>query len=346
MRLERDLPERMRAVVQHGPRDLRVEEIPLPRPGPGDVLVRVRANGLCGSDLHFWKHATYGPGVVLGHEVAGEIAAVGEDVAGLRPGDTGAVHTGRPCGRCDRCRDGLAYYCKDGLALGTGRGNGGLAEYVCAPADLFLPAPPGLDLAVAAFAEPLANGLRALERPEAARARSALVIGAGPIGLVCLAAAKRAGVAHVVAIEGRARRRAAALALGADEVVHPTGEDVAAAVRRAFGHGPELVIEAVGLPETIDQALRFVRPRGTVLVMGVCLEPVPLRPMRLMLKELSLCSSLGCERPEHRRAVDLLARGEVDARGLVTRRVPLEETADAMAALATGADEIKVVVEP
>ncbi len=184
-------PERMRAVVQHGPRDLRLEELPVGAPAAGEVLVRVQATGICGSDLHFWKHAIYGSGVVLGHEIAGEVAAVGAGVTHLSPGARGAVHTAAPCGKCERCQAGLGSHCREGTSIGTGRGVGGFAEYVVVPAACFMPVARAVDPGALAFAEPLANGLRCLDYPEVKAAKSALVIGAGPIGLSCLAAARQ-----------------------------------------------------------------------------------------------------------------------------------------------------------
>jgi L-iditol 2-dehydrogenase len=338
------LPERMRAVVQHGPRDLRLATMPVRPPGPGEVLVRVQATGICGSDLHFWKHAIYGAGVVLGHEVAGEIVALGDGVSGLAPGARGAVHTGAPCGRCERCRAGLAYHCREGMALGTGRGVGGLAEYVVVPAGCFLPVTRAIDPGALSFAEPLANGLRCLDHPEVRAAKSALVLGAGPIGLSCLAAARHFGVQDVWVVEGRARRRDAALRLGAERVLDPA-EDVRAEATRRFGPGPDLVVEAVGIPATIELAQRLVRPCGTVFLMGLCLDEIPMRPIRWMLNELTLRSSLGCDVEDHRRAVALLEVGAVDAAPLVTKRVALADAPEAVSALAAGADEIKVVVE-
>jgi threonine dehydrogenase-like Zn-dependent dehydrogenase len=339
------IPERMRAVVQHGPQDLRLEERAVRPPGPGEVLVRVRAAGICGSDLHFWKHAVYGSDVVLGHEIAGEVAVVGEGVAGLAPGALGAVHGGFPCGRCERCRAGLGYYCHDGGALGTGGGDGGFAEYVTAPATCFLPAPPDTDPGALTFTEPLSNGLRCLDHPEVREARTALVIGGGPIGLACLAAAKSAGVERVVLVEGRKRRREAAGALGAELVLHPEQEDLRETLRRELGEGPDLVVEAVGHPETIQSAFRAARPGGTVFLMGVCFGAVPFEPLRWMLKELTIRSSLGGDARDHAKAVAMLATGEIDLRPLVTRRIPLEALPEAIAELAGGADEIKVVVE-
>jgi threonine dehydrogenase-like Zn-dependent dehydrogenase len=340
-----DLPDRMRAWVQRAPAELGLEERPMPQPGPGEVLVRVRAAGICGSDLHFWKHAVYGPGVILGHEIAGEVASLGEGVEGLRPGQLGVVYAGIPCGSCPRCREGLSYYCQDGDSLGTGGRFGGLGEYLVAPAVNFLSAPEESDPAVLTFSEPLANGLHCLDQLEVRGAKSALVIGGGPIGLSCLFAARQAGVERVWLVEGRSRRREAAPALGAERVLDPVGDDVAAAVKDAFPQGPELVVEAVGLPETIHSSFRLARPGGFVYLMGVCLGTIEVLPVSWMLKELTIRSSLGCSREDQLRALAWVTGGTPDARSLVTRRVALDEVPGVMSDLAGGSDEIKVVVE-
>jgi 2-desacetyl-2-hydroxyethyl bacteriochlorophyllide A dehydrogenase len=307
--------------------------------------VRVRANGICGSDIHFWRHAAFGPGVVLGHEIAGEIAALGEGVEGLSVGELGAVYAGAPCGACNRCEAGLTHYCEQGLALGTGRGIGGLAEYLVAPAVNFLRMPPGTDAAAITFSEPLANGIRCLNHPEVPGARSALVIGAGAIGLSCLVTLKRAGVERVWAVEGRPRRRQAALALGADRTLHPTDDEVETEVRREFRHGFELVVEAAGLPETIRSSMKLVRAGGSVFVMGVCFGDVAVQPVQWLLKEMTIRASLGCSREDQTTAAEMIASGELDPGPLITRRVSLAETPEILVALAKGADEIKAVVE-
>jgi threonine dehydrogenase-like Zn-dependent dehydrogenase len=340
-----DLPTRMRALVQQGPEELRLEERPMPQPGPGEVLVRVRAAGICGSDLHFWKYAVYGPGTILGHEIAGEVVSLGEGVEQPQPGQLGMVYAGIPCGGCPRCREGLSHYCQDGDSMGTGGRFGGLGEYLLAPGENFLAAPEGSDPALLTFSEPLANGLRCLDQPEVREARSALVIGGGPIGLSCLFAARQAGVERVWLVEGRAQRREAARALGTERVLDPVGDDVAAEVKGAFGQGLDLVVEAVGLPETIHSSFRLARPGGSVYLMGVCLGNIEVLPVSWMLKELTIRSSLGCSRDEQLRALEWVVRGSPDAGPLVTRRISLDEVPGAMVDLARGADEIKVVVE-
>ncbi len=339
-----DLPNRMRTLIQGAPAELELVERPMPEPGPGEVLVRARATGLCGSDIHFWKHAVYGEGVTLGHEIAGEVAALGEGVDRLSPGQLGVVYAGIPCGRCARCREGLAHYCQEAHSLGTGGPFGGFGEYLLAPAESFLAAPEGSDPAVLTFSEPLANGLRCLDHPEVREAGSAVVIGGGPIGLSCLFAARQAGVERVWVVEGRARRAEAAVALGAERVLDP-GDDVAAAVQDTFPRGPDLVVVAVGLSETIHSSFRLARPGGGVLLIGAFLGSIEVLPVTWMLKELTIRSSLGCSREQQRQALDWVTAGRPDARPLVTRRIGMEQVQDTLVDLASGADEIKVVIE-
>jgi threonine dehydrogenase-like Zn-dependent dehydrogenase len=152
-------------------------------------------------------------------------------------------------------------------------------------------------------------------------------------------------VERVWVVEGRARRREAARALGAERVLDPVGDDVPAAVEGSFPHGPDLVVEAVGLPETIESSFRLARPGGSVYLMGVCLGSIEVLPVSWMLKELTIRSSLGCSRDEQLRALAWVTGGTPDARPLVTRRIGLDEVPGAMTDLARGADEIKVVVE-
>ena len=339
-----DLPARMRAVVQHGPEDLRIEEQRVPEPGPGELLVRVKANGICGSDLHFWRDATYGEGIVLGHEIAGEVAAVGDGVRGIEPGARGAVYSGKSCGACDRCRAGLSYYCQQAHGLGSSA-QGGLGEYLVAPPESFLPAPPDLDPGAVAFTEPLANGLRCLDFPEAREARTAVVIGAGPIGLSCLIAARLAGVERAWVAETRPRRSEAAAELGAERVLNPVEEDLRSEVKKEFPLGVDLVIEAVGLPDTIRASFPLARPGGTVALMGVCMRKIEVNPIGWLLNELTLRNSLGCSHDDQRRALELVQSGQVDVGPLLTRRIGIDEVPEMLPALAAGADEIKVVVE-
>ena len=334
----------MRALVQRAPRALEVVDIEDPAPGRGEVVVRTSAVGICGSDLKVWDIAAYGTGVVLGHEVAGVVEEVGDGVDESLIGTRAAVHGGISCGECQSCLDDLPYYCMSGLGLGGSNGIGGLAERVVVPATNVLPISDSTDLAAASFAEPLANGLRLLDRPEVPGTHGALIIGAGPIGLVSLLAARARGVTGIVVVEGRRRRAEAALRLGAERVISPH-DDIEHEVRRSFPGGPPIVIEAVGHPATVMQAMKLTRPGGSAFLMGVCGEPVRVNPFRWMTKELTIRTSIGTDLDRHAEATRLIDTGEVDASSLITSRISLDEAPDAFEALAGGADEIKVVVE-
>ena len=327
----------MTAVVHRDARLLRLEEIPVPEPAAGEVLVEVLANGICGSDLHVWKlPVREGELRVLGHEIAGRIAGTGV---------MGAVYAGGQCGLCPLCRAGLGHFCRDAQHLGsTGTpGLGGLAPFVAVRAEHVLPAPVGLEPALITLAEPLANALRALDRPEVDHAATAVIIGCGPLGLVHLAALRHLGVDRVIAIEGRPRRRDAAIELGAEAVLDPR-EDISARVAAHFGIGPDLVVEAVGTKGTTHLATDLVRPRGSVFLMGVCGEPFRVNTLRWLNKELTIRTSIGASREEHERALSLVASGAIDLSGLITRRVALADAPTMFDALDAGADEIKVVV--
>jgi threonine dehydrogenase-like Zn-dependent dehydrogenase len=213
------------------------------------------------------------------------------------------------------------------------------------PAQNFLPAPAGWDPATLTLTEPLANGLRCAAFPEAGEAAFAVVIGGGPLGLSCLVGVRHAGTARVWVVEGRPRRRDAALALGAERVLHPEKDDVKAELRAACPQGADLVIEAVGLEATIQASFLMVRPGGNVIVMGVTPGPIQVHPGVWLVKELTIRSSIGCDLNDHRAALDLLTSGRVDAAPLVTRRIGIEEVPKVLAELAAGADEVKVVAE-
>jgi (R,R)-butanediol dehydrogenase/meso-butanediol dehydrogenase/diacetyl reductase len=268
-------------------------------------------------------------------------------MAGLVDGRVVAIHAGNHCGVCDRCRAGLEHFCQSARGLGSisSDGWGGLAELVNVPSRNLLSPPVAVDAAEATLAEPLGNALRSLDpahAPEIGVARSAVVIGAGPLGLVHIAALRHYGVPHVVAVEGRGRRRAAALAMGADEVLMP--DEAGDAVARRFPVGPDVVVECVGTGPTSHLATTMVRPRGTVVLMGVCTEPFRVNTVRWLVKELTIRTSVGTGPSEQQRALDLIATRAVDVSSLITARIGLDEVADALEALSAGADEIKVVV--
>ncbi|WP_030179269.1 L-idonate 5-dehydrogenase [Streptomyces sp. NRRL S-813] len=263
----------MRAVVIHGQGDLRVEDLPVPVPGPGQALVAVRYGGVCGSDLHYWRHGGVGDfrlkePMVLGHEVVGTVVSYGPGATGPRPGTAVAVHPASPCGACPECAGGRRNICRDTRYLGSAARfphvQGAFAARVTVPAEQLRPLPAGLAPRRAALAEPLSVALHALRRAGEVAGRHVLVTGAGPIGCLVVAAAKAAGAARVTVTDLLPRALRYASAVGADTVVRADDPD-------DDGWPPEVdvAVEASGVAAGLDTCLRLVRRGGVVVQLGM-----------------------------------------------------------------------------
>jgi 2-desacetyl-2-hydroxyethyl bacteriochlorophyllide A dehydrogenase len=337
----------MLAASLRAPYDIEVVELPRPIPGRGEVLLRMLANGICGSDLHFWHHGPVGPPGVLGHEMAAEVVAVGPDVADGWLGRRGAVWAGDQCGACAYCVEGLGHFCSNppnslgGFRPGT---LGGLAQFAVIEPARMLADHCGLDPAIVTLAEPLANAIRSLDRDQTRDARHCVVLGAGPLGLAHIAIARTLGFERVVAVEGRPRRAEVARSLGADEVLDPVS-DVRGRIAGWFGVGVDLVVDCVGAQATTHLGGVLCRPGGTLLLMGICGAPVRVNTYRWIEKELTIRTSVGTGADDQRRALELLQSGVVDGSQIVTARISLDEVPAAFAELDAGSDEVKIVVE-
>src|SRR4051812_34163470 len=228
----------MRAAVLHAQRDLRIEDVAAPQPGPGEVAVRIEAGGICGSDLHYYFDGGFGTvrlkePMILGHEVAGTITRLGDDVAGIRVGQRVAVNPSLPCGHCGYCQEGKQQHCLNMLFYGSAMRfphvQGGFREMLVCDAAQVVPVPPAMSAAQAAFAEPLAVCLHAVNRAGPLLGKRVLVTGAGPIGALTVIAARRAGAREIVATDVADAPLAAAREVGADVTVNVAKGD-------ALGH--------------------------------------------------------------------------------------------------------------
>ena len=318
----------MLAVRWHARGDVRVEEVPPPaRPRPGELQLRVRWCGICGTDLEEWlsgpvfipasvPHPLTGARapLVLGHEFAGVVVAVGAGVTGLLPGQRVAVDTIVSCGGCHWCQRGEVTRCPALGALGL-HGDGGLAELCNAPARMCLPVPDTVADDEAALAEPLAVAVRALRRGGLRPGERVAVVGAGTVGLMAVQAAAASGAGSVAVIEPLPERRALAIRLGADRAV-PPGD--AAALEA------DVAVECAGAPDAIQTALQALRSGGRAVLLGIVTEPAPIAPMDLVGGEKSLIGSLSHVWDEDfREALQLLGCGTVQAAPLITDRIPL-----------------------
>jgi L-idonate 5-dehydrogenase len=322
----------MRAIVIHAPHDLRVEDAAVAALGPGDVEVRIQAGGICGSDLHYYQHGGFGTvrlrePMILGHEIAGTIAAIGADVHSVAVGDTVAVNPSRACGVCRYCLDGRSNQCLDmrfyGSAMRMPHVQGGFRErLVCTEAQA-VPVPAGITAATAAFAEPLAVCLHAARQAGPLMGRRVLVTGTGPIGALAVLVARYAGAREIVATDLLDEPLALVRAAGADATVNmrsnPAGLDAFRADRGYF----DVVFEASGSGAALATALEVARPGAVIVQIGVGGE-VPLPLNVLVAKEIDLRGTFRFHE-EFALAVDVLAAGAIDVLPLLTEVLPMAQ---------------------
>jgi L-iditol 2-dehydrogenase len=341
----------MRALmkVAPGPGNLELREIPDPTPGPGEVVFRVAATGICGSDLHIQDDEyKVVPPVAIGHETAGTVVAVGPGVSGWQPGDRVTSQTTiSTCGRCALCLSGQLNLCPQRRWLG-GHVNGGFAEYVVVPAANLLRLPDHVSNDAAAVTEPLAccvHGVMEVARP--APGSLAIVSGPGPIGLLCAQVARAAGAEVIVlGTSADGARFALARQLGFEHLIDVQAEDPQAAVATIAGEpGVDLIVEAAGAASSIGQCLQLAPRGGRVLQIGLYGRPAPVPMDVLVLKELRLLGTFSSTPTSWPLALDLMASGQVQTEPLVTSRRPLGEWEEAFQA-ARRKGEGKILLVP
>ncbi|NHN58760.1 MULTISPECIES: NAD(P)-dependent alcohol dehydrogenase [Halorussus] len=339
----------MRTAVLTEPGRLVVEDRPRPEPAPDEALVAVGEVGICGSDLHYYERGRIGDYVVekplvLGHESAGEVVAVGDAVPDLEAGDRVALEPGVPCRRCDHCKRGEYNLCPDVTFMATPPDDGALAEYVAWPADFAHRLPDEVSVREGALCEPLSVGVHAARRGEVGAGDSVLVTGAGPIGLLAMAAARAAGATEVVVadvVDAKLRR---ASERGADAVVDSGERDLAAAVAaETDGEGVDVVVEASGAESAIAGSLDAVRRGGTVVFVGLAsASEIPLDVVGIVDSELDVRGSFRY-RNTYPAAVGLIADGAVDVAGIVDFEMDLDEV-EAAFERATNPETVKGMV--
>ncbi|MFF1689018.1 MULTISPECIES: L-idonate 5-dehydrogenase [unclassified Streptomyces] len=338
----------MLGCVIHGAGDLRVDELPSPEPGPGQALVAVRYGGVCGSDLHYWRHGGVGDfrlqePMLLGHEVVGTVVSYGEGATGPAPGTAVAVHPATPCGTCPECVDGRRNVCRDtrylGSAARTPHVQGGFAARIAVPADQLRAVPAGLPLDRAALAEPLAVALHAVHRAGAVAGKHVLVTGAGPIGCLVIAAAKAAGAAHVTATDLLPEALRYAQLAGADTLVR--ADDPA---DKGWPDEADAAVEASGVAAGLDSCLRHVRRGGVVVQLGM-LPPgqSPFAGNLVVSREIELRGAFRFD-TEFDDALALLAQ-EPGLADLVSAVVPVADAESAFVLAADRARACKVLLD-
>lgn len=347
------MTRRMNAAILYGREDMRIESIPLPVPGPEEMVVRVCAALTCGTDLKVYRRGYHArmltPPVAFGHEVAGVVHATGQGVTKFRPGDRVVPLNSAPCGNCYWCRRDQENLCDDLLF-----NNGAYAEYMLIPSRIAekntLSVPDGVALEHAALTEPLACVIRAIEESNAARGDTVTVIGAGPIGLMLLQLAKLSGLRVIAVVKHDAQVRAARL-FGADEVVQTTKTaDPIGAVRLLSpgNRGVDLAIDAAATVLTWQWAVDMVRKGGTVNFFGGCPSgsKVELDVNRLHYNNITLRATFHHTPASARRALDLIASGQYQCNEILTSRAPLADLNEVFQRLKNHSSDIKTVIIP
>ena len=334
----------MRAVVVERPGSAALRRVPRPEPGPGEVLVRVGAAGICGSDVEVLdgrrpaRYVRYP--IIPGHEWAGTVEAVGRGVHGIDEGAVVVAEGFRACGDCARCREGRTNLCAADYAETGFTHAGAFADFLCLPAHLVHQLPPGSDLAAAAVLEPAACVAQGLLEVDVRPGMTAAVVGAGTVGLLAVALLSRVSPARLALVGTRSPRLELGRALGATEVWN---------VRREQHPEPgfDLVFEAAGTVDGARTAIALARRGGTVVLEGISGEPSGIDADAVVLGHLRVQGVFGASRNAWRWVTDLFAAGLLDTKPLVSHSFPLEEHAAAFAALADrDGDALKVQLRP
>ncbi len=321
----------MKALLLSEYNHLEVKDLPCPTPGSDELLIQVSACGICGSDVHGYDGSTGRriPPIVMGHEAAGIVAAVGANVERFKPGDRVTFDSTIYCGTCDFCLKGQVNLCDQrqviGVSCGEYRRAGAFAEFLVVPARIAYPLPESFSFAEAAMLEAVSVALHGVAVAEMKPAATVLVIGAGMIGLLLLQAARAAGAARVFVSDVDPTRLALAATLGADLTLEASGAPLIDEIlRQTGGKGVDVVLEAVGCEETIATAIDAVRKGGTVTLVGNIAPHIMLPLQKVVSRQIRLqgsCASAG----EYPQAIDLIASGKIKVDSLITAIAPLSE---------------------
>lgn len=343
----------MEALVIHSPGDLRVEQILTPAVAAGEVRVRIRTGGICGSDLHYYQHGGFGAiriqqPMVLGHEVAGVVEEVAPGVTGVTVGDRVAVNPSHPCSACRFCQLGLQNHCLDmryfGSAMRMPHVQGAFRqEIVVGQAQVFRLAD-GVSDAEGAMAEPFAVALHAVNRAGPLLGRKVLVTGCGPIGAMAIIAARRAGATHIVATDVVEQTLRKALKVGADEVIN-VSESVHSLARQAVDKGQfDVLLECSGNERALRAAFDVVRPRGIIVQLGLSGSELNLPFNMVVAKEFDIRGAFRFHE-EFGVAVSLINQGLVDLKPLVSATLPYRDATRAFALAADRTQSMKVILD-
>ena len=336
------------AVYYKGEKLLRVEEVPTPEPGPGEVRIKVAACGVCHTDLHYLDHGTptfMEPPMILGHEISGVVDALGQGAKGYGEGDRVIIPAVLTCGHCAACRLGRENICQNMKMLGNHM-NGGYAEYVVVPTKDLIPVPDGLPLEdCSIIADALSTPYHAVvNRGEVKPGQTVAVFGCGGVGVNVVQFAALAG-ARVVAVDLQDEKLEIARKLGASDVFNASTEKIHKVIRKATG-GCDTSFECIGKPAVMLQAMNVLNPGGRFVMVGYSPNDLSLPAGRIMFREMEVRGSLGCRPVDYHRIVALAAQGKLQLEPLISNRYSLEDINKGFDDLREGKPVIRSLIVP
>jgi L-iditol 2-dehydrogenase len=341
----------LKAAVLLEPRHISVIDAKKPQLGPDQVLVAVRAVGICGSDIHMFKEGKLGSVVlkepfVLGHECTGQVLETGAQATGVEPGDRVIVEPGVPCRRCEFCKRGEYNLCPEVAFIGIPPTSGALAEYITVASDFVYRLPDQVGFAEGTALEPLSVGIQATEEGGVALGSTVVILGVGSAGLMALQTAKLRGASAIFAVDVLSGRLDAAVRLGATEAIDPRERDPVAVVGRlTAGRGVDVVVETAGSSVTVRQGLDLVRRGGSIVLVGTGMGDVPLDITRVVRSGLKL-TGMFRYRSTFPLAVELVRKSKIDLKSVVTHTFPFAQVQEAFSFADEHKDvSIKCVVE-
>lgn len=353
----------MKALVFHGRGDFRLETLQAPELSADEVLLEISHCGICGSDLHLFTHGpetgtlrrrhpqtgTMGP-IVGGHEMVGTVVSLGDEVQALEIGCRVAVRPTLPCRRCKACHEGRQSQCALLATIGVSE-HGGFAEQVTVRSDCVYPIPDQLDAAEAAYSEPLACAIHGLRRGGFKAGQRIAIVGAGPIGLMTILAARAMGAIDIAVFEPSDARRSLSSELGASSVFDPREQDVRHVyAKQTGGRRADLVLECAGARPALETAFSLLGRGGKLVMLGMVFDEVSIRPIDLFLREQSMIASMGYDDCDFELALDFLKEGRIAPHGsLTSAEVPLSNILESGFEPLIGADRLsycKILVRP
>ena len=326
----------MKALLFHGPHSLSLVDREIPQPAPGQVLLKIAAAGICGTDVHILRgSAPAGAPVILGHEVSGEVAAVGSGVTHLKTGDRVTVDPNVYCGHCSFCRSGDVHLCVNNRCFGI-YADGGFAQYAVISADFAYKLPDSMTWLEGAMVEPAACCMHGAEMAQYRTGDSLLIHGAGAIGALHVQYARLRGVSTILVSDPIAHRRELALELGADYAFDPLTQDLYREVRKILPDGPRVIMDCSGVPRVVEESVRQVRWGGRVVLFGICPadQDISIAPAYINDREITLCGSYDYIQL-HQAAIDLIAAGRLRVQPLISHTFPLTAYEQAFATFGT-----------